>query len=323
MKLVHQPEKFAETIELAVAEAQAAFGDPRVYLERYVSAGRHVEVQVLGDGENLIHLGDRDCSLQRRYQKLVEEAPAPHLNPDLRGNMHRAAVALGEHLRYRGLGTVEFLVDCARDTFYFLEMNARIQVEHPVTEAICGLDLVAEQIAIAEGRPLRFKQDDIVFSGHAIECRLNAEDLAYDFRPSPGAVTRAAFPCGEGIRVDTHMQAGAKVSPYYDSLVAKLIVHGADRAAALARMRAALAHCDIQGIATNLAVHEEVMREEDFVAGGVTTALVPLVHRTARAAGRRPWLRSKSSTPRSATAIRVSGARPGSRPGKSLKSRRW
>ncbi len=275
MKQVHEPDKLVETMEMAMAEAQAAFGDPRVYLERYVAAGRHVEVQVLGDGERMIHLGTRDCSIQRRYQKLVEEAPAPHLRDALREEMHRAAVAFGKHLKYRGLGTVELLVDCERDTFYFLEMNARIQVEHPVTEAICGLDLVAEQIAVAEGRPLRLTQDDVRLSGHAIECRLNAEDWTRDFRPSPGTVTTAVFPTGEGIRVDTHMQEGAQVPPHYDSLVAKLIVHGSDRAAAVVRMQQALARCELGGVVTNLPMHAELMLQEEFVAGGFTTAYFP------------------------------------------------
>lgn len=275
MKQVHEPDKLVETIDMAMAEAQAAFGDPRVYLERYVSSGRHVEVQVLGDGENMIHLGTRDCSIQRRYQKLVEEAPAPNLRDALREEMHRAAVAFGKHLKYRGLGTVELLVDCERDTFYFLEMNARIQVEHPVTEAICGLDLVAEQIAVAEGRPLRFTQEDVILSGHSIECRLNAEDWTRDFRPSPGTVTTTAFPVGEGIRVDTHMQAGAKVPPYYDSLVAKLIVHGTDRTAAVELMRQALSRCEIGGITTNLPMHAELMEQPEFAAGGFTTAYFP------------------------------------------------
>ncbi len=275
MKLVHEADKLVETIDMAMAEAQAAFGDPRVYLERYVAAGRHVEVQVLGDGENMIHLGTRDCSIQRRYQKLVEEAPAPHLRDALREEMHRDAVAFGKHLKYCGLGTVELLVDCERDTFYFLEMNARIQVEHPVTEAICGLDLVAEQIAVAEGRPLRLSQDQVEFDGHAIECRINAEDWTRDFRPSPGTVTTAVFPVGQGIRIDTHMQPGAKIPPFYDSLVGKLIVHGADRTAAVEGMRQALARCEIGGVTTNLPMHAELMQQREFADGGFTTAYFP------------------------------------------------
>jgi len=171
-------------------------------------------VQVLGDSENVIHLGTRDCSIQRRYQKLVEEAPAPNISETLREEMHLAAVAFAKHLKYRGLGTVEFLVDCDREAFYFLEMNARIQVEHPVTEAICGLDLVEEQIAVAEGRKLKWRRDEVKFSGHAIECRINAEDWEHDFCPSPGTVTHAVFPAGPGIRMDTHIQAGSNVPPF-------------------------------------------------------------------------------------------------------------
>lgn len=272
MKQVHHPADLAATVDLAVAEAGAAFGDPRVYLERFVATGRHVEVQLLADGENVVHLGTRDCSVQRRYQKLIEEAPAPALDPTLREEMHRAAVALGKHLEYRGLGTVEFLVDVDRGTFYFLEMNARIQVEHPVTEAITGLDLVAEQLAVAEGRSLSFGQADVSFTGHAVECRVNAEDWARDFRPSPGTVTEAVWPLGDGIRIDTHLQAGASVPPYYDSLLAKLIVHGRDRADALTRLRGALARCAVGGVSTNIPLHQEVLEQAEFTVGGVDTA---------------------------------------------------
>jgi acetyl-CoA carboxylase biotin carboxylase subunit len=272
LRLVHEPAMLAGTIARAMAEAEAAFGDPRVYLERYVTRGRHVEVQLLGDGERVIHLGDRDCSVQRRYQKLVEEAPAPLLGDDLRAGMRQAAVAFGRHLSYRGLGTVEFLVDCERGTFYFLEMNARIQVEHPVTEAICGLDLVAEQIWVAEGHPLRVDQASVELTGHAIECRINAEDWADDFRPSPGTVTAAAFPAGPGIRVDTHVQAGSLVPPWYDSLLAKLIVSGRDRAEALSRLRGALARCEIGGVTTTIAMHAALIAQDDFARGGMDTS---------------------------------------------------
>jgi len=275
MKVVHVPETLAATIALAMSEAQAAFGDARVYLERFVASGRHIEVQVLGDGERVIHLGTRDCSIQRRYQKLVEEAPAPHLRPALREQMHRAAVAFATHLRYRGLGTVELLVDCVRDTFYFLEMNARIQVEHPVTEAITGLDLVAEQIAVAEGRALRLAQDDVRFDGHAIECRLNAEDWTRDFRPSPGTVRRAVFAAGPDVRVDTHLHSGSRVPPNYDSLLAKLIVRGTDRDAAIDRLRMALAVCEIDGVATNLPMHRALVDEPGFREGGFDTGYFP------------------------------------------------
>jgi acetyl-CoA carboxylase, biotin carboxylase subunit len=239
-----------------------------VYLERLMTNGRHVEVQLLGDGERVIHLGDRDCSVQRRYQKLLEEAPAPLLGEGLRSEIRRAAVTFGRHLGYRGLGTVEFLADAGRGDFYFLEMNARIQVEHPVTEAISGLDLVAEQIAVAEGGPLRLAQDDVRLAGHAIECRINAEDPDRGFRPSPGTVTRAVFPAGPGIRVDTHVQAGSAVPPGYDSLLAKLIVTGRDRAEALARLRGALARCEIDGVATTTAMHAALAADPEFERGG-------------------------------------------------------
>jgi acetyl-CoA carboxylase biotin carboxylase subunit len=254
-----------------VAEAVAAFGDSRVYLERFVAPGRHVEVQLLGDGDTVIHLGDRDCSVQRRYQKLVEEAPAPALSDAVRADMQQAAAALGKHVRYRGAGTVEFLVDPERDAFYFLEMNARIQVEHPVTEAVCDIDLVAEQIAIAEGHPLRLTQADVTVSGHAIECRINAEDWAQGFRPDPGVVTEAVFPAGDGIRVDTHLQAGTRVPPFYDSLLAKLIAHGTDRADALTRLRRALARCRITGVTTNLPMHAALAEDAGFCRGAVDT----------------------------------------------------
>jgi acetyl-CoA carboxylase biotin carboxylase subunit len=271
MKRVDAHTDLERAMRTAMAEARSAFGDERVYLERYIESGRHVEVQLLGDGERVIHLGDRDCSVQRRYQKLIEEAPAPALPDDLRQEMHAAAVRFGEHLGYRGAGTVEFLVDTQRGTFHFLEMNARIQVEHPVTEQVTGVDLVAAQIGIAEDKPLSLRQEDVVISGHAIECRINAEDPEHDFRPSPGTVTAAAFPAGRGIRVDTHMAGGSTVPPFYDSLVAKLIVTGRNRSEALSRLQEALTRCSIDGIATNAAWHARVIAEPAFRAGGVDT----------------------------------------------------
>jgi acetyl-CoA carboxylase biotin carboxylase subunit len=271
LRVVREAGDLGNAIAVASAEAQAAFGDARVYLERYVSPARHVEVQLLGDGQNVIHLGDRDCSVQRRYQKLVEEAPAPLLGEMLRVSMRVAAVALGLHLKYQGLGTVEFLVDTQQAAFWFLELNARIQVEHPVTEAVTGLDLVAEQIAVAEGRGLRLSQAGVNFAGHAIECRINAEDPADGFRPSPGTVTDAVFPAGPGIRVDTHVQAGSAVPPQYDSLLAKLVVSGADRAQALARLRGALARCRITGVATTLPLLSMMVDDATWAAGGVDT----------------------------------------------------
>ena len=276
LRVVRDPADLAAAVAVGSAEAQAAFGDARVYLERYVSPARHVEVQLLGDGENVIHLGDRDCSVQRRYQKLIEEAPAPRLGETLRVGMRAAAVALGLHLKYQGLGTVEFLVDAERSEFWFLEVNARIQVEHPVTEAVTGLDLVAEQIAVAEGRRLRLSQASVRLDGHAIECRINAEDPAAGFRPSPGTVTSAVFPAGPGIRVDTHIQAGSAVPPQYDSLLAKLVASGASRAEALDRLRGALDRCEIGGVATTLPVHAALAADDEFAAGGVGTDFLAL-----------------------------------------------
>jgi acetyl-CoA carboxylase biotin carboxylase subunit len=276
LRVVRDPGELAGAVAVGSAEAQAAFGDARVYLERYVSPARHVEVQLLGDGENVIHLGDRDCSVQRRYQKLIEEAPAPRLGETLRVGLRAAAVAFGLHLKYQGMGTVEFLVDPERSAFWFLEMNARIQVEHPVTEAVTGLDLVAEQIAVAEGRGLRLSQASVRQDGHAIECRINAEDPAARFRPSPGTVTSAVFPAGPGIRVDTHIQAGSAVPPQYDSLLAKLVVAGGSRAEALDRLRGALARCEIGGVATTLPVHAALAADDEFAAGGVGTEYLAL-----------------------------------------------
>jgi len=272
LKRVDDPAALKQTVELAMAEAGAAFGDERVYLERFVASGRHVEVQILGDGNRVIHLGDRDCSVQRRYQKLVEEAPAPDLPDTLRTRMRQAAVGFGVHLNYVGAGTVEFLYDRDRADFYFLEMNARIQVEHPVTEAITGIDIIAEQIAIAEGSGLRITQDDVVFYGHAIECRLNAENWARGFEPSPGTVSRARFPAMPGVRVDTHIQAGADVPPFYDSLLAKIIVHGESRGQALERARDAMALCEFTGVKTNREMHRILLDDREFAGGGVDTA---------------------------------------------------
>ena len=272
MKRVNSADELAHALELAVSEAAAAFGNPRVYLERFVTSGRHVEVQILGDGSSAVALGDRDCSVQRRYQKLFEEAPAPLLPDAVRAEMAAAALALALHLGYRGLGTVELLYDRERESFYFLEMNARIQVEHPVTEMVTGLDLVAEQLAVAEGLPLRIRQEDVVLTGHAVECRINAEDWAHGFRPSPGRIDRVVLPVGEGLRVDTHVQGGSVVPPYYDSLLAKLIVHGVDRADALGRARAALDLLRIDGVTTTVPVHQALLADAEFAAGGVDTA---------------------------------------------------
>jgi len=276
MKRVDRLDDLAETMRLAAGEAGAAFGDARVYLERFVARGRHVEVQIVGDGAgHVIHLGERDCSVQRRYQKLIEETPAPGLRSDLRARIHAAGVQFAETLSYRGAGTVEFLVDSEREAFYFLEMNARIQVEHPVTEEVTGVDLVAEQIAIAEGRGLRLRQENVRREGCAIECRINAEDPARDFHPSPGMVREAAWPSGEGVRVDTHIFSGARVPPFYDSLMAKIIVHASNRPTALEKMRRAIAMTRLEGVATNLGFHAKVLADPEFERGGVDTSYLP------------------------------------------------
>lgn len=271
MKRVEREEDLIPMIAMAMAEAQASFGDPRVYVERFIASGRHVEVQVLGDGESAIHLGTRDCSIQRRFQKLVEEAPAPMLPDATRSGLERAAVALAKSLHYKGAGTVEFLVDAKTGDFYFLEMNARIQVEHPVTEAITGVDLVEQQLLVAGGARLSLDQDAIRPRGHAIEVRINAEDPEADFRPSPGTVTRAAWPAGPGIRVDSHIASGGMIPPFYDSLMGKLIVWGEDRPAAVTRLACALDTLSIEGVASTAPLHRRIAADPRFVAGGVDT----------------------------------------------------
>lgn len=271
MKRVDCAEDLDAAVDMAMAEAQASFGDPRIYVERFIASGRHVEVQVLGDGVDAIHLGTRDCSIQRRFQKLVEEAPAPLMPEAARRAIEAAAVRLTRHLNYCSAGTVEFLVDSNSFDFFFLEMNARIQVEHPVTEAITGVDLIEQQLLIADGQPLGLTQDSIRPRGHAIEVRINAEDWQAGFRPSPGMVTRAAWPAGVGIRVDTHMPSGGHVPPFYDSLIGKLIVSGATRAQAIDRLRKALDVLTIEGVKTTTGLHRLIVRDERFIAGGVDT----------------------------------------------------
>lgn len=287
MKRVDRVEDLPEAMELAAAEAGSAFGDARLYLERFITRARHVEVQILGDGQGgVVHLGERDCSVQRRYQKLIEETPAPGLSENFRSRIHRAAVEFAKRLSYRSAGTVEFLVDLERDAFYFLEMNARIQVEHPVTEAVTGVDLVAKQIAVANGCGLRLQQENIQPEGCAIECRVNAEDPAHNFRPSTGVIRAVVWPAGAGIRIDTHIGPDARIPPFYDSLIAKIIVHGADRTSTLERLRLALAHTHIDGIATNLSLHAEISADPEFERGGVDASyLARFLKRRARLEG--------------------------------------
>jgi acetyl-CoA carboxylase biotin carboxylase subunit len=272
IKLAEDAEALASLFRVAVAEAGSAFGDDRIYVERFVRAARHVEVQIAADEHGaVVHIGERDCSVQRRYQKVIEEAPAPLLAPAVRDGLTSAAVAFARSIGYTNLGTVEFMVDAETGEFFFLEINCRIQVEHPVTEEVTGIDLVAEQLSIAAGQPLSFTQDDVRLEGHAVECRLTAEDVEHGFRPSPGRLSRFAVPEMDNLRVDTHCRDGALIPPYYDSLMAKLIGRGPDRPAALAVLSEALERLEVEGVATNRGLLARVLRHDDFVAGAVTT----------------------------------------------------
>jgi acetyl-CoA carboxylase biotin carboxylase subunit len=273
MTVVRDAGDLERGFELSRQEALAAFGDGTVYLERYVERARHVEVQVLADKHgNVVHLGERDCSVQRRHQKLIEEAPAADLPRHLIEGIRSAAVELARELRYVGAGTVEFLVDVDRDSFTFLEINARVQVEHPVTEMVTGVDVVRQQLRIAAGEPLGFGQEDVHLDGHAIECRINAENPRAGFAPSPGTITEWTPPAGEGIRVDTFVEVGAAIPPYYDSMVAKVIVRGRDRATAIDLMRRALDRTRVGGVATTAALHRELLAHPEFAKSPVTTS---------------------------------------------------
>ncbi|MGH7314501.1 MAG: acetyl-CoA carboxylase biotin carboxylase subunit [Candidatus Rokuibacteriota bacterium] len=275
MRLVRTASELGPQIERAAAEARAAFGDGTLYAERYLERVRHVEIQVLADVRGgVVHLGERDCTLQRRHQKILEEAPSPAVSPSLRRSLTEAALTLARAVEYRSAGTVEFVLDPSAERFYFIEMNTRIQVEHPVTEMITGLDLVALQLRLAAGEPLPFGQADVRFTGHAIECRINAEAPEEGFRPCPGAVTVWAMPTLEGVRVDTHVEPGAVVPPFYDSLLAKVVAHGADRAAAIARLRDALAAFQVEGVSTTIGFHRRILDHPDFVANRVHTRWV-------------------------------------------------
>jgi acetyl-CoA carboxylase, biotin carboxylase subunit len=272
IKLANDEADLRSLFGVAVAEADAAFGDPRLYVERFVAAARHVEVQVAADAHGaVVHLGERDCSVQRRYQKVIEEAPAPAVTPEQRDALTSAAIAFARAIGYVNLGTVEFMVDARTGEHFFLEMNCRIQVEHPVTEEVTGRDLVAEQIRIAAGEPLSFGQDKVALSGHAVEARLTAEDVAHGFRPSPGRLRRFAVPALAGLRVDTHCADGTLIPPYYDSLMAKLIGRGPDRASAVGVLADALERLDVEGVECNRALLREVLAHEDFANGAVTT----------------------------------------------------
>ncbi|MCH8812814.1 MAG: acetyl-CoA carboxylase biotin carboxylase subunit [Gemmatimonadetes bacterium] len=274
MRIALDAGSFAQMFQAAQSEAEAAFGDPDVYLEKCIVRPKHVEFQVFGDQRGrVVHLGERDCSIQRRHQKLIEEAPSPALTPELRNKMGEAAVLAAKGIEYVGAGTVEFLVD-SDGSFYFIEMNTRIQVEHPVTEVTTGLDLVKEQIRVAAGEPLSFPSEIPQVRGHAIEFRVNAEDALRNFAPCPGPITTFHPPGGPGVRLDTHLYSGYQVPPYYDSLLAKLIVSGRDREETIVRARHALESFVIEGIKTTIPFLAEITRNEKFMAGGVDTGFV-------------------------------------------------
>jgi len=267
MRVVRREEDLIKSARLTRTEAEAAFGNGMVYLEKFLENPRHVEVQVLSDGQgNAIHLGDRDCSLQRRHQKVLEEAPAPGIDPQARAEVLARCVQACIEIGYRGAGTFEFLYEDGR--FYFIEMNTRVQVEHPVTEMVTGVDIVKEMLRIAGGAPLSIRQEDVVIRGHALECRINAEDPS-TFMPSPGKIKHFHAPGGNGVRVDSHLYSGYAVPPNYDSLIAKLITYGKDRDEAMARMRNALDEIVVDGIKTNVPLHRDLTRDPGFCQGGV------------------------------------------------------
>jgi acetyl-CoA carboxylase biotin carboxylase subunit len=268
MRIVHTEAALTNAVTMTRSEAQSAFGNPSVYLEKFLENPRHIEIQVLADGgRNAIYLGERDCSMQRRHQKIIEEGPAPGISRRLLDRMGARCADACRKMGYRGAGTFEFLFE--DDEFYFIEMNTRVQVEHPVTELITGIDIVQEQIRIAAGEPLRIKQRDVTVRGHAIECRINAED-PYRFTPSPGRITAWHPPGGPGIRVDSHAYTGYVVPPHYDSMIGKVLAYGDTREQALRRMRIALSEMAVEGIFTNLPLHRELLADARFVAGGTS-----------------------------------------------------
>ena len=274
MRLVKDKSQLVSLFRAAQGEAEAAFGNGGVYLEKFIECPRHIEFQILADSHgNVVHLGERDCSIQRRHQKLLEEAPSAVLDEQLRAKMGEAAILAAQSINYVGAGTVEFLLDKSGN-FYFMEMNTRIQVEHPVTEVVTGLDLIAEQIRIAGGEKLRFTQEEVKFQGHAIECRINAEDPEHNFRPQPGRISAYLPPGGPGVRMDSHVYTDYEIPPYYDSLIGKLIVWGKDRDVAIKRMKRALRECAITGVPTTIGFHQKILDTPAFLKGEVYTDFI-------------------------------------------------
>ena len=277
MRLVKDESELPKLFAAAGGEAQAAFGNAGLYLEKFIECPRHIEFQILADNYgNVIHLGERDCSIQRRHQKLLEEAPSSALTPKQRKKMGEAAVKAAKSINYTGAGTVEFLLDKS-GAFYFMEMNTRIQVEHPVTEMITGIDLIAEQIRVARGEKLQLSQDQVQLRGHAIECRINAEDPDRNFRPHPGRINAYLPPGGPGVRMDSHVYTDYDIPPYYDSLIAKLIVWGSDRPTAIKRMKRALRECAITGLPTTIGFHQRILETPEFLSGDIYTNFLEAV----------------------------------------------
>ncbi|MGD2278644.1 MAG: acetyl-CoA carboxylase biotin carboxylase subunit [Candidatus Omnitrophota bacterium] len=273
MRVCHNDVRLVGAFLTAQSEAESAFGNPDVYIEKYIDEPRHVEIQILADEKgNVVHLGERDCTIQRRHQKLIEESPSPSITNKMRKKMGEAAVKGAKTVNYCSAGTIEFLVD--GDDFYFMEMNTRIQVEHPVTEMVTGIDIVKEQIRAAAGQKLSVKQEDIEFKGSAIECRINAEDVDNDFRPCPGKISALYVPGGTGVRVDTHVYAGYQISPFYDSMIAKLIVHGKTRDEAIDIMQRALEEFLVEPIKTTVDFHKQILSDSDFRKGNISTHFV-------------------------------------------------
>ncbi len=272
MRIVNAPDELETALAAASQEAQAAFGNAGVYMEKFILNMKHIEFQIFGDSNgNVVHLGERDCSIQRRHQKLIEEAPSPALTPDLRKKMGEAAIKVAQAVEYEGAGTIEFILDLDSKQFYFMEMNTRIQVEHPVTEMVTGYDLLVEQIRVASTLPLSFKQSDVKIRGHAMEFRINAEDPAANFRPSPGLIEEYVTPGGIGVRLDSHCYAGYRIPSFYDSLLGKLIIYGDTREQVISRAKRALGEFGIEGIKTTVPLHLQILEDENFVKGNVTT----------------------------------------------------
>ncbi len=278
MRIAHNKEELAEAISIASGEARAAFGNPDLYLEKYIEKPRHIEIQILGDNfGNYVHLGERECSIQMRYQKLIEESPSPFVDEALRNKLGETAILIARSIGYTNAGTMEFLVDSNKD-FYFMEVNARVQVEHPVTEMVTGIDIVQQQILIASGSELGFKQNDIRLNGWSMECRINAADPADNFMPSPGKIENLVLPGGPWVRLDTHIYNNYEVSPFYDSLIGKLVVWAKDRPMAIKRMQRALSEFQIEGIKVTTGFHEMVFQDTDFIKGNINTHFLEKFH---------------------------------------------